>query len=429
MNISTLDLALALAPHSLDAVLSFDQPASLDRADVLIWNPAGLYPVLEAACERADPPVLGVGASEWLLATSRHWREQFKRLLGAGGTLVVLVPAPRTVGVHTLQDILPYDWSDPLWPRTVRSQPVDGDALPRQAGEPFRTLFTEAARCFQPCATLAEAPGASILEDGQGMTLASYASEPPGRLLLLPALAPDLEQDEAGSALFLQELRRCIERLGQRSGVRLAGWLDLQRGPADEQLHARRAQCLRERHALDLELQELDRAMAERDFFKQLLAGEGLGAGLAAAEVFRRKSAPVHADWVEKDLHIVELDQRNLLLKVRLADEPLDAAALRRLEEARVRVADYFSRPTSILVADCADNALPPSARAPRRHAVLEGLDDAYVLNGLHLYGWHLETSGDSPDRLLQRLMQADADLSDSLLRATLRGLTPLADA
>jgi hypothetical protein len=51
------------------------------------------------------------------------------------------------------------------------------------------------------------------------------------------------------------------------------------------------------------------------------------------------------------------------------------------------------------------------------------------VLNGLHLYGWHLETSGDSPDRLLQRLMQADADLSDSLLRATLRGLTPPADA
>jgi hypothetical protein len=414
MNISTLDLALALPPHSLDAVLSFDQPASLDRADVLIWNPAGLYPALEAACERTDPPVLGVGASEWLLATSRHWREQFKRLLAAGGTLVALVPAPRTVGVHTLQDILPYDWSDPLWPRRVRSQPIDGAALPRQAGEPFRTLFTEAARCFQPCATLAEAPGAGILEDGQGMTLASYASEP---------------QDEAGAALFLQELRRCIERLGQRSGVRLAGWLDLQRGPADEQLHARRAQCLRERHALDLELQELDRGMAERDFFKQLLAGEGLGAGLAAAEVFRRKSAPVHADWVEKDLHIVELDQRNLLLKVRLADEPLDAAALRRLEEARVRVADYFSRPTSILVADCADNALPPSARAPRRHAVLEGLDDAYVLNGLHLYGWHLETSGDSPDRLLQRLMQADADLSDSLLRATLRGLTPPADA
>jgi hypothetical protein len=404
MNISTLDLALALPPHSLDAVLSFDQPASLDRADVLIWNPAGLYPALEAACERTDPPVLGVGASEWLLATSRHWREQFKRLLAAGGTLVALVPAPRTVGVHTLQDILPYDWSDPLWPRRVRSQPIDGAALPRQAGEPFRTLFTEAARCFQPCATLAEAPGAGILEDGQGMTLASYASEPPGRLLLLPALAPDLAQDEAGAALFLQELRRCIERLGQRSGVRLAGWLDL-------------------------ELQELDRGMAERDFFKQLLAGEGLGAGLAAAEVFRRKSAPVHADWVEKDLHIVELDQRNLLLKVRLADEPLDAAALRRLEEARVRVADYFSRPTSILVADCADNALPPSARAPRRHAVLEGLDDAYVLNGLHLYGWHLETSGDSPDRLLQRLMQADADLSDSLLRATLRGLTPPADA
>ncbi|HEY9271581.1 hypothetical protein, partial [Achromobacter sp.] len=213
MNISTLDLALALAPHSLDAVLSFDQPASLDRADVLIWDPAGLYPVLEAACERADPPVLGVGASEWLLATSRHWREQFKRLLAAGGTLVVLVPAPRTVGVHTLQDILPYDWSDPLMPRTVRSQAIEGDAAPQQAGEPFRTLFTEAARCFQPCATLAAAPGASILETGAGMTLASYASEPPGRLLLLPALAPGVAQDEAGAALFLRELCRCIDRL------------------------------------------------------------------------------------------------------------------------------------------------------------------------------------------------------------------------
>jgi len=430
MNISTLDLALALAPHGLDAVLSFDQPASLDRADVLIWDPAGLYPVLEAACERADPPVLGVGASEWLLATSRHWREQFKRLLAAGGTLVVLVPAPRTVGVHTLQDILPYDWSDPLMPRTVRSQAIEGDAAPQQAGEPFRTLFTEAARCFQPCATLAAAPGASVLQTGSGLTLASYASEPPGRLLLLPALAPGLAQDQAGAALFLRELCRCIDRLGQRSGVRLAAWLDLQRSPADEQLHGRRAQCLRERHALDLELQELDRAMAERDFFKQLLAGEGLGAGLAAAEVFRRKGVPVHADWVEKDLHIVELDQRNLLVKARLAGEPLDAAALRRLDEARARVTDYFSRPTPILVVDCADNALPPSARSQHWDAAkLAGLEDAYMLSGLHLYGWHLETPGDSPSRLLQRLMQADADLRDSLLRATLRGLSPLAAA
>lgn len=429
MNISTLDLPLALAPRSLDAVLSFDQPASLDRADVLIWNPAGLYPVLEAACERVDPPVLGVGASEWLLSTSRHWRAQFKQLLAAGGTLVVLVPAPRTVGVHTLQDILPYDWSDPLLPRVVRSQPIEGNALPRQAGEPFRSLFTEAARCFQPCATLAPAPGASILENEQGMTLASYASEPPGRLLLLPALTPGLEQDEAGATLFLRELRRCIERLGQRSGVRLAAWLDLQRSPADEPLHARRAQCLRERHALDVELQELDRAMAERDFFKQLLAGEGLGAGLAAAEVFRRKGAPVHADWVEKDLHIVELDQRNVLVKVRVAGEPLDAEALRRLDEARARVADYFSRPTPILLIDCADNALPPDARAEHRHAALDGLEDACVLSGLHLYGWHLETPGDSPSRLLQRLMQADPDLRESLLRATLRGLSPLAAA
>lgn len=429
MNISTLDLPLALAPHSLAAVLSFDEPASLDQADVLIWNPAGLFPVLDAACERTDPPVLGVGASEWLLATSRHWREQFKRLLAAGGTLVVLVPAPHAVGVHTLQDILPYDWSDPLLPRPVSSLPLEGDAPPRQAGEPFRTLFTEAARCFQPCATLDQAPGASILENELGMALASYASEPPGRLLLLPALAPGLAQEEAGAALFLRELRRCIERLGQRSGVRLAAWLDLQRSPADEQLHARRAQCLRERHALDLELQELDRAMAERDFFKQLLAGEGLSTGLAAAEVFRRKRVPVHADWVEKDLHIVELDERNVLLKTRLAGELLDAAALRRLDEARARVADYFSRPTSILVVDCADNALPLSSRRTQGHAALDGLEDACTLSGLHLYGWHLEAPGDSPARLLQRLMHADADLSDSLLRATMRGLSPLAAA
>lgn len=429
MNISTLDLPLALPPDSLDAVLSFDRPASLDRADVLIWNPAGLYPLLEAACERADPPVLGVGASEWLLATSRHWREQFKRLLAAGGTLVVLAPAPRAVGVHTLQDILPYDWSEPLLPRMARSQPLAGDARPRLAGEPFRTLFTEAAACFQPCAALDPAPGASILESDGGLTLASYASEPPGRLLLLPALAPGLAQDGAGAALFLRELRRCIDRLGQRSGVRLAPWLDLRRSPVDEQLHARRAQCLRERHALDLELQELDRAMAERDFFKQLLAGEGPGTGAAAAEVFRRKGAPVHADWVEKDLHIVELDQRNVLLKVRLAGEALDAAALRRLEDARLRVTDYFSRPTPILLVDCADNALPPAERGQRPPAALGDLQEAYALSGLHLYGWHLETPGDSPTRLLQRLTQADDGLRDSLLRATLRGLSSLAAA
>jgi len=428
MNISTLDLALAAPPASLKAALSFSQPAELDHTDVLIWDPAALYPHLDALCERHDPPVLGAAASEWLLATSRHWRDQFKRLLAGGGTLVVLVPAPRALGVHTLQEILPYPWWDPLMPRAVGSRPHAGTGAPRHAGEPFRTLFTLAAHCFEPRAVLDPAPGTAILEDPRGQPLASYLSEPPGRLLLLPAPAPALSQHAADATLFLQALRRCIERLGQRGGTRLAPWLGQHRSRAEAQLLERRARCLRERHALDMELQGLDSDLAEQDFFKQLIAGEGRGVGLAAAEVFRRKGAPVHADWLESDLHIAELDTGNLLVAPCLAPEALQTPALRRLDEARARVADYFEKPTAILVVDCSANALPLAEQAARvSPAPLDALREAYMLKGPHLYGWHLQQPGDPPTRLLQRLAARDPGLPASLWNATLRHLPQVA--
>jgi len=430
MNISTLDLALAAPSSSLKAALSFGQPAGLDHTDVLVWDPAALYPQLDGLCERRDPPVLGPAASEWLLATSRHWRDQFKRLLAGGGTLVVLVPAPRALGVHTLQDVLPYDWSDPLMPRRIRSLPHAGSPAPRGAGEPFHTLFTRAARCFQPRAVLDGAPGVAILEDDQGRPLASYLSEPPGRLLLLPAPAPALSRDAADAELFLQALRHCIERLGQRGGVRLAAWLDRHRSRDAAALQERRAECLRARHALDLELQGLDRAMAEQAFFQQLIAGEGRGVGLAAAEVFRRKGAQVHADWLESDLHIAELDTGNLLIAPCLAAEALQAPALRRLDEARTRVGDYFEKPTAILAIDGSANAQPLADQAARaRPAALPGLRDAHVLAGAHLYGWHLQPQGDSPTRLLQRLAARDPDLLASLWDATTRHLPEIVAA
>ncbi len=428
MKIAAIDLPLAASGSTRLDHLAFMQPQALDEFDTVIWNPAGAFPAFESRLERRSPDVLSAPASGELLATGRYWRRQFRQLLQRGGTIVLLLPPPRAFGVHTLQEVIAYNPLEPL--TALLPAPVSyveaGSNTPRcRAGDPFRTFFGHLEGMLQPRARLEEFPGIAIVEDDAGLPLGAYASLPPGRVLLLPALGDSAVADAAQSTRFIEALRHCTERLGYIAGVHNAAWMEDYRTTAEQELVDRQSTLLRQIGALQEELDTTRRAIEQLEFQKQLVGGEGAGVRLAIAELFRKNGAFVQQDWLEEGLLIVELSERLLVVKVHLAEHAADAAYFTGLEKARARIGDYFNQPVRMLLADCSENALelesrtasPQAAALARRHGLL-------YLQGTHLYGWLMQAGGPAPDALTTAL-EHDADaLRETLQKCAADSLT-----
>lgn len=421
MIFSTLDFT----SPGVAQTYSFMQPKALAYTDVLIWSPGGLLPSLETQLETREPAVLKPAASEVLLAASRHWRLQFRQLLAAGGTLVVLLDPAVTVGIHTLQEVMDYQWNEPLLPLDIQTETYHSK-LPalNHVGEPFRSLFEQTGQLFAPSARLKHAPGTHILIDAAGATLAAYLSLPPGRILWLPKVDHDGLASNEGSATFIRALAHCISRLGQQAGIQLSRWLDDLASPAAQTLQHKRVACLQQRRRLDEQISQLERDIAQQDFFRQIAAGESMGTMPAVAEAFRRQGVYVHNDWLTHDLFIAEMPDFNLMLKIRLANEAWNDTAWNRLSRAQARIQEYFGKPTRSLIVDCAENNLPP---AQRRHVIprelSERLPGALLIHSLHFFGWHAEAEPCSPATLLEALQNGDTPFLQKLSATALEHL------
>lgn len=414
MIFSTLDLALP----GVEQTYSFMQPMALAHTDILVWSPGGLLPDLRAQFESHAPAVLSPAASEALLAASRHWRLQFRQLLASGGTLVVLLDPPLTVGIHTLQEVMDYQWNEPLFPLDIAKEAYR-TALPglTHVGEPFRSLFEQSGFLFKPSAKLTRAPGTPILSDETGATLAAYLSRPPGRVLWLPGVDEVRLANAADSATFTRSLAHCISRLGQQAGIQLSHWLEDLTDPEAESLQQQRTSRLKQRRQLDDEISQLERDIAQQDFFKQIAAGASMGTMSAVAEALRRQGVYVHNDWLTHDLFIAEMADFNLMLKVRLSGEPWDDEAWRRLSEARTRIAEYFGKQAHILIVDCSENDVPPSQRShPMPRELSERLPGALLIHSIHFFGWQAQPRSCSIDALLKALQDVDSALLQELM-------------
>ncbi len=422
MKIAAIDLPLAASRSTRLDHLAFMRPHALDEFDTVIWSPAGAFAEFEKRLERRSPDVLSAHASEELLAVSRHWRQQFRQLLQRGGTMALTLPAPRTFGIHTLQEVIDYAPLEPLT-ALLSSQVAVARAEPGtpqcRAGDPFRTFFEHVGGALQPQAILTDFPGIAILQDDAGLPLAAYVSLPPGRVLLLPTLADHAIADAVHSTRFVEALRHCIERLGCITGIHNAAWMGSYRTAAEQELIGRQSALLRKIGTLQEELNATQKSIEQLEFQKQLVGGEGSGVRLAIAELFRKKGAFVQQDWLEEDLLIVELSERLLVVKVHLPEETLDTGYFAELERARVRIADYFNKPVRILLADCAENALEIQERtAVQKRAALTRPHKLLYLQGTHLYGWLMQADGLVPEALTAALERDDAALWESLQKS-----------
>lgn len=147
-----------------------------------------------------------------------------------------------------------------------------------------------------------------------------------------------------------------------------------------------------------------------------------MGTMPAVAEALRRQGIYVHNDWLTHDLFIAELPRFNLMLKVRLTNEPWDDQAWNRLSRAQDRIAEYFDKQTHALIVDCGENDLPPAQRnysIPQE--LSERLPGALLIHSLHFFGWQAQDS--SVEALLESLQNNDSRFLQDLLARALQQL------
>lgn len=403
MIFSTLGLTIAGA----QGTHVFGHADTLSHCDTLIWRPAETFATLGAALEGKHSTIINPAASERLLASSRHWRQQFRTLLNSGGTLVILLGTPHATRIHTLQEVMDYRWDEPLSPLHIPSAELTSpNALdPSSAGEPFRSFFEETVGLFMPQVELIQAPGTHVLRTVQKAALATYLSQPPGRILVLPEIDPKSLSSQRDTTRLIRALEHCISQLDRGSGIRLSGWLFECPSLSKRELSEQRSTRVQQRQKLDEQISNLEQAIAEQNFLCQIIGGEGPGVIAATVETFRRKGTFVHNDWLRSDLFIAETEDYNLMVKIGLTGESYDDAMLTELAQARERIQDYFGKRTRVLIVDCAQNRLPPHQREyPFPPIAWQQAFDAQILDSAQFFGWAFDPKSGSATALMTGL-------------------------
>jgi hypothetical protein len=289
-----MQLALLDLPTSLDRALplSFSRPCSLDPVDVLIWQPAAIDGVYAVEGLHLGRPVLGVADSQRLVKDSRFWRDALRAFIGRGGTLVMLAPGRATLGIHTVQDVVGYDLIEALPEHTGLGRKARAPAaVACTAGEPFRSFFDAAGARFVACAEFDAANAQAIAHvAGAAAVCALYQYRHPGRLLVLPSLAPGLPtaavDDIAGSiADVVARLRfegPILSPQSAKAAFEMPGEAALRRQLADV---AARQRALQAEHDL------LAHRLSDLAFLRQLHGGDAAGALEACALVLHALGA------------------------------------------------------------------------------------------------------------------------------------------
>ncbi|VTU24078.1 hypothetical protein [Variovorax sp. PBL-E5] len=354
-----MQLALLDLPASLDHALhlSFPQPGPLDSVDVLVWQPAAITGVYGVEGTHLGRPVLGVADSQRLVKDSRFWRDEFRAFIGRGGTLVMLAPGHGTLGIHTVQDVVGYDFIEALPDHAgLRRTERAPAAVACTVGEPFRSFFDAIGERFAATAEFDAANAQPIATvAGTERVCALYQYRHPGRVIVLPALAPSVP------AAAVDGIVRAIADMASR--LRFEGsapssspaWKTSFDMPGESALRRRLAELAAQRRALDAEHDTLARQLSDLAFLRQLHDGDAVGALDAAALVLHALGAYAQKGGAGTDTVLFELDGRTGVLvavddALRALGEGL-AAHVRRRAQAWSRELRVAVVPVTLYVA------------------------------------------------------------------------------
>lgn len=401
MDLAALDFP---ASHPGVRCLSFDRPALLDGAGVVLWDPAGAAERLAEAAETGGArPTLGVAASEALLARSRQWRTALADALTGGAVVVAFAPARQGFGVHTLQEIVDYDLLE-AWPGGApRRVAVAAPASVRCViGEPFRSFFAAVGALLQVEATLVDVPGRAVCVAGDSNAIAGvYDYRHSGHVLLLPAPRPGLDDhDRARLCVALLDLARRLRRSG-RLGP-LAPWATAWPLPGEARLRDEAVALVRRQRDIAAALARTRAEIETLELVKQLVAGDAAGVGRAAAHVLHALGA--YAQPGMDDGETVAFEHRGVFGVITLArTDDAEVVALAQRNAGAFGAATGAAAHPALL--HCAANATPPDQRA----APATALQAAAAAAGVPLVTAHA---------LLRAWMDGDATVLDRLIGA-----------
>ncbi|WP_028601063.1 hypothetical protein [Ottowia thiooxydans] len=273
--------------------LSFAEPASLNEFDLVIWRPAAIANVYSRDHSFEGTPVLDVRDSQRVFSHIRYWRTEFEEFLGRGGTLVMLAPGFTKMGLHTVQDVVPFDVIEALpGYRSLGHQACEPSALRCDAGEPFRQFFDAFSEQFVACATLTpgEAQAIASVSDSDGVC-AVYEYHHPGRILVIPELRETASP--AALATIVDALDDLSARL--RLDARVSGYVGARPVVTEREraLRQQLAQTSQERRELQSREAALLKEISDIAFFGQLEHGDRVGVINAALQVLHALGAYV----------------------------------------------------------------------------------------------------------------------------------------
>lgn len=273
--------------------LSFAEPCSLDEFDLVIWRPAAIANVYSTECVFEGKPVLEVRDSQRVFSHTRYWRAEFEEFLGRGGTLVMLAPAFTTMGLHTVQDIVPYDIIEALpGYREFEHAACSPSPVRCEVGEPFKQLFDAFGSQFVASSTFT-APHAQVVAsiEGSQEPCAVYEYRHPGRVLVMPELRASITQTEITAVV--DALDALSARL--RLDARISGSIGARPIVTDKELalRAELAEASRQRRALQMKEAALLKEISDIAFFGQLEHGDRVGVINAALQVLHALGAYV----------------------------------------------------------------------------------------------------------------------------------------
>lgn len=291
MSIALIDFPNTLP--DLARALSFAQPAPLDDFDLVVWRPAGIAEVYSTETVFEGKPVLDVHDSQRVFTHTRFWRTEFEEFLGRGGTLVVLAPGFTTMGLHTVQDIVPFDVIEALpGYRELHHEACHPVAVQCEVGEPFRQFFEEFGAQFVACATLTPTHAQAIASvSGSNDVCAVYEYRHPGRILVIPELSK--KASHADIAAVVDALDGLSARL--RLDARVSGSVGVRPvvTARERALRAQLAETSRQRRTLQEREATLLKEISDIAFFGQLAHGDRVGVINAAHQVLHALGAYV----------------------------------------------------------------------------------------------------------------------------------------
>lgn len=427
MRIASIDLPFPAAVAGL-ASHRFMEPANVRDADVVLWNPGGVAGDPQLVFERREQPLLTPRSSEELLNQARHWRHQFKSLIGSGGTLVVLVPPPVPIDIHTFEEVMPYDVLEPLEQFAACAEATSTHSAREMkcvATAPFAKFFEEVKKLIAPAARFTRPVGNILMTDEEGNPLALHLPIQPGSILFLPQLAPSCFADSQAASHYIGALVACVDQFHLSAGIGHAAWLGQYRTRRQHALNQQRNKLLRQMQQCREQLSLVQEDIVQEEGAKQLIGGTGRGLYGAVEKLFTSKGAYIQRDWIEESMFMLDHGDGLVAVKTLCIGETLDAALLHRIRAARERISDYFSKHADILIVDCAGNDIAVAQRNPQASAGAHAACEYPCLQGVHLYGWHHQEGGATLFETLEGMLQSEPGLLTALWRNTALSMVP----